>query len=74
MHNGKEEAGLCGPDSSDGLGETDIICLKLVKTDADEDCGGLENPHESLLDTRHTVAGEVVDDACPGGCVRGVLV
>jgi hypothetical protein len=54
---------LCLPDSLDTLGETNIICLKLVETNAGENGGGVESPHGELAGLGDALGGEVVDDA-----------
>lgn len=51
------------PDSLDSLGETDIVCLELVETNAGKDSGGVESPHGELAGLGDTLGGEVVDDA-----------
>lgn len=53
---------LCGPDLCNSGGDSNVVGLKLVKTDSNEDGCALEDPHEGLLDAGGTVAGEVVGD------------
>jgi hypothetical protein len=40
------------PDSSNGLGDTNIVGLKLVQSHADKDRSNVEKPVESLAEAR----------------------
>lgn len=56
--------GLLGlPDSLDSLGETNVVCLKLIEANTGKDSGGIESPHGELAGLGDTLGGEVVDDA-----------
>lgn len=51
------------PNSLDTFSQTNIVCLKLVETNAGKDGGGIESPHGELAGLGDALAGEVVDDA-----------
>jgi len=56
------KAHLSSPDTLNSLGQTDIIRLELVQTDAGSDGSDVEEPEAGLVGSREATAGHVVDD------------
>lgn len=53
---------LCLPNTLDSLRDTDVVCLKLVQTNAYSQGGGVQSPPEQLAQTGVSLLGDVVDD------------
>jgi hypothetical protein len=54
---------LCCPELANSLCDTDIVCLERVQRNTEQDSCATECPHGCVTDHRHTLLGEVVDDA-----------
>jgi hypothetical protein len=51
---------LCGPDSLNGLGYTNVVRLKLVQSNTNNNCCQFQTPVESLSDLWHTPLWNVI--------------
>jgi hypothetical protein len=57
---------LCSPDAAQSLGDTDVVCLKLIQTDGGGEGEGAQEPVAGGAELRDALGGEVVDDGSPG--------
>lgn len=53
---------LSFPHPLDSLCQTNVVGLKLVQTDANQDSGGVEGPHGELAGLGETAVGDIVDE------------
>jgi len=56
---------LSAPDTLDRLGNANIVCLELVETNSDNKCCKVQQPHQTLSYSRHTVVWNVINDNGP---------
>lgn len=61
-----DDSALCVPDPAQGLGETDVVGLKLVQTDRGGQSEGAQEPVAERAELGHTPRAEVVGDGGPG--------
>jgi hypothetical protein len=54
---------LCRPELANSLCDTNIVCLKRVQRNTEEDSCATERPHGRVTDHGHALLGEIVDDA-----------
>jgi len=57
---------LCVPDPTQSLGDTHVVCLKLVQTDSGGQGKGAQEPVAEGVELGHTLRTEVIDDSGPG--------
>lgn len=50
------------PHPLDSLCQANVVGLKLVQTDANQDSGGVEGPHGELAGLGETAVGDIVDE------------
>jgi len=59
---------LCGPDTAQSFGDTDVVGLELVQANGGGESERTQEPVAGGAGLRHTRGREVVDNRGPGTC------
>jgi hypothetical protein len=59
---------LCGPDTAQSFGDTDVVGLELVQANGGGESEGTQEPVASGAELGHTRGREVVDNTSPSRC------